>query len=77
MVASVVPFKLFPTAVTAMSQRVNSGFIATESKRKRTTSCFQSALECRRNSKVGGKPNSSALTGVLSTKQGRLLPRDP
>lgn len=45
-----------------------------DSKRKPTTSCFQSALECRRNSKVGGKQNSSALTGVLSTKQGQIHP---
>ncbi|XP_075900907.1 coiled-coil domain-containing protein 149-like isoform X2 [Nelusetta ayraudi] len=34
---------------------------------------YKSALECRRNSKVGGKPNSSALTGVLSTKQVKEL----
>lgn len=31
---------------------------------------FQSALESKKNSKVSGKPNSSALTGVLSAKQG-------
>lgn len=31
---------------------------------------LQSALESRKNSKISGKPNSSALTGVLSAKQG-------
>lgn len=31
---------------------------------------FQSALESRKNSKTYGKSNSSALTGVLSAKQG-------
>lgn len=55
-----------------MCQRVNESFIATRYLEKNTASCFQSALECRRNSKVGGKPNSSALTGVLSTKQGQV-----
>lgn len=32
---------------------------------------FQSALDCRKNSKICGKANSSALTGVLSAKQGQ------
>ncbi len=32
---------------------------------------LQSALECRKNSKISGKANSSALTGVLSAKQGQ------
>lgn len=31
---------------------------------------FQSALESKKNCKVYGKSNSSALTGVLSAKQG-------
>ncbi|KAM7008641.1 coiled-coil domain-containing protein 149-like [Tautogolabrus adspersus] len=30
---------------------------------------YKSALECRKNSKISGKANSSALTGVLSAKQ--------
>lgn len=34
---------------------------------------YKSALECRKNSKIGGKPNSSALTGVLSAKQVKEL----
>lgn len=38
---------------------------------------FQSALECRKNSKTFLKPNSSALTGVLSTKQGQFWWRSP
>lgn len=32
---------------------------------------FQSALECKKTSKISGKANSSALTGVLSAKQGQ------
>uniref|UniRef100_A0A3Q4H876 Coiled-coil domain containing 149b n=1 Tax=Neolamprologus brichardi TaxID=32507 RepID=A0A3Q4H876_NEOBR len=32
---------------------------------------YKSALECRKTSKISGKPNSSALTGVLSAKQGQ------
>ena len=32
---------------------------------------FQSALDCRKTSKICGKPTSSALTGVLSAKQGQ------
>ena len=31
---------------------------------------FQNALESRKNCKFSGKPNSTALTGVLSAKQG-------
>uniref|UniRef100_A0A672FPC2 Coiled-coil domain containing 149 n=1 Tax=Salarias fasciatus TaxID=181472 RepID=A0A672FPC2_SALFA len=34
---------------------------------------YKNALECRKNSKIGGKPNSSALTGVLSAKQVKEL----
>ncbi|XP_047431988.1 coiled-coil domain-containing protein 149-A-like isoform X2 [Mugil cephalus] len=34
---------------------------------------YKSALECRRTSKICGKPNSSALTGVLSAKQVKEL----
>ncbi|XP_057700224.1 coiled-coil domain-containing protein 149-like isoform X2 [Corythoichthys intestinalis] len=34
---------------------------------------YKSALESRKNSKVCGKPNSSALTGVLSAKQVKEL----
>ncbi|KAM9856823.1 coiled-coil domain-containing protein 149-like [Aulostomus maculatus] len=34
---------------------------------------YKGALECRKNSKIGGKPNSSALTGVLSAKQVKEL----
>uniref|UniRef100_A0A674NFY3 Coiled-coil domain containing 149b n=1 Tax=Takifugu rubripes TaxID=31033 RepID=A0A674NFY3_TAKRU len=34
---------------------------------------YKSALECRKNSKTFTKPNSSALTGVLSTKQVKEL----
>ncbi|KAM9792564.1 coiled-coil domain-containing protein 149-like [Neosynchiropus ocellatus] len=34
---------------------------------------YKSALESRKNSKTGGKPNSSALTGVLSAKQVKEL----
>ncbi|XP_027874412.1 coiled-coil domain-containing protein 149-like isoform X2 [Xiphophorus couchianus] len=34
---------------------------------------YKSALESRKNSKMSGKPNSSALTGVLSTKQVKEL----
>ncbi|XP_073322237.1 coiled-coil domain-containing protein 149-like isoform X2 [Pagrus major] len=34
---------------------------------------YKSALECRKNSKIGGKANSSALTGVLSAKQVKEL----
>uniref|UniRef100_H3D498 Coiled-coil domain containing 149b n=1 Tax=Tetraodon nigroviridis TaxID=99883 RepID=H3D498_TETNG len=34
---------------------------------------YKSALECRKNSKTFMKPNSSALTGVLSTKQVKEL----
>ncbi|XP_008284835.1 coiled-coil domain-containing protein 149-like isoform X1 [Stegastes partitus] len=34
---------------------------------------YKSALECRKNSKISGKPNSSALTGVLSAKQVKEL----
>ncbi|XP_022074021.1 coiled-coil domain-containing protein 149-like isoform X2 [Acanthochromis polyacanthus] len=34
---------------------------------------YKSALECRKNSKICGKPNSSALTGVLSAKQVKEL----
>ncbi|XP_068444824.1 coiled-coil domain-containing protein 149-like isoform X2 [Clinocottus analis] len=30
---------------------------------------YKSALDCRKTSKICGKPNSSALTGVLSAKQ--------
>ncbi|KAM4583578.1 coiled-coil domain-containing protein 149-B-like [Odontesthes bonariensis] len=33
----------------------------------------QSALESRKNSKISGKPSSSALTGVLSAKQVKEL----
>lgn len=35
--------------------------------------CSQSALESKKNCKVYGKANSSALTGVLSAKQGTEL----
>ncbi|KAG7225845.1 hypothetical protein INR49_014366 [Caranx melampygus] len=34
---------------------------------------YKSALECRKNTKIGGKANSSALTGVLSAKQVKEL----
>ncbi|XP_029004976.1 coiled-coil domain-containing protein 149-like [Betta splendens] len=34
---------------------------------------YKSALECRRNSRTSGKPNSSALTGVLSAKHVKEL----
>ncbi|XP_071361769.1 coiled-coil domain-containing protein 149-like isoform X2 [Trachinotus anak] len=34
---------------------------------------YKSALECRKNSKICGKTNSSALTGVLSAKQVKEL----
>ncbi|XP_026026908.1 coiled-coil domain-containing protein 149-like isoform X2 [Astatotilapia calliptera] len=34
---------------------------------------YKSALECRKTSKISGKPNSSALTGVLSAKQVKEL----
>ncbi|KAM4594334.1 coiled-coil domain-containing protein 149-like isoform 2-T2 [Fundulus diaphanus] len=34
---------------------------------------YKSALESRKNSKMSGKPNSSALTGVLSAKQVKEL----
>ncbi|XP_041837966.1 coiled-coil domain-containing protein 149-like isoform X2 [Melanotaenia boesemani] len=34
---------------------------------------YKSALESRKNSKTSGKPNSSALTGVLSAKQVKEL----
>ncbi|KAM4604335.1 coiled-coil domain-containing protein 149-like isoform 2-T2 [Polymixia lowei] len=34
---------------------------------------YKSALESRKNSKIYGKPNSSALTGVLSAKQVQAL----
>ncbi|XP_040893060.1 coiled-coil domain-containing protein 149-like isoform X2 [Toxotes jaculatrix] len=34
---------------------------------------YKSALECRKNSKIYGKANSSALTGVLSAKQVKEL----
>nr|XP_057924988.1 coiled-coil domain-containing protein 149-like isoform X2 [Doryrhamphus excisus] len=34
---------------------------------------YKSALECRKNIKACGKPNSSALTGVLSAKQVKEL----
>ncbi|XP_060915260.1 coiled-coil domain-containing protein 149-like isoform X10 [Labrus mixtus] len=34
---------------------------------------YKSALECRKNSKISGKANSSALTGVLSAKQVKEL----
>ncbi|KAM3623294.1 uncharacterized protein V6R79_009723 [Siganus canaliculatus] len=34
---------------------------------------YKSALECRKNSKICGKANSSALTGVLSAKQVKEL----
>ncbi|XP_017267444.1 coiled-coil domain-containing protein 149 isoform X1 [Kryptolebias marmoratus] len=34
---------------------------------------YKSALESRKNSKISGKPNSSALTGVLSAKQVKEL----
>ncbi|XP_054634528.1 coiled-coil domain-containing protein 149-like isoform X2 [Dunckerocampus dactyliophorus] len=34
---------------------------------------YKSALECRKNAKACGKPNSSALTGVLSAKQVKEL----
>ncbi|XP_074486066.1 coiled-coil domain-containing protein 149-like isoform X2 [Sebastes fasciatus] len=34
---------------------------------------YKSALDCRKTSKVCGKPNSSALTGVLSAKQVKEL----
>ncbi|CAB1432289.1 unnamed protein product [Pleuronectes platessa] len=34
---------------------------------------YKSALECRKNSTIGGKANSSALTGVLSAKQVKEL----
>ncbi|KAM9313787.1 coiled-coil domain-containing protein 149-like [Pholidichthys leucotaenia] len=34
---------------------------------------YKNALECRRTSKISGKPNSSALTGVLSAKQVKEL----
>ncbi|KAI4833368.1 hypothetical protein KUCAC02_016276 [Chaenocephalus aceratus] len=40
---------------------------------------YKSALDCRKTSKICGKPNSSALTGVLSAKQenGCSLPVTP
>ncbi|XP_062285927.1 coiled-coil domain-containing protein 149-like isoform X2 [Scomber scombrus] len=40
---------------------------------------YKSALDCKKNSKICGKPNSSALTGVLSAKQenGCSLPVTP
>ncbi|KAF3687710.1 Coiled-coil domain-containing protein 149-B [Channa argus] len=34
---------------------------------------YKNALECRKNSKICGKPTSSALTGVLSAKQVKEL----
>ncbi|XP_024145847.1 coiled-coil domain-containing protein 149-B isoform X2 [Oryzias melastigma] len=34
---------------------------------------YKSALESRKNSRINGKPNSSALTGVLSAKQVKEL----
>ncbi|KAL7404680.1 hypothetical protein ABVT39_018145 [Epinephelus coioides] len=34
---------------------------------------YKSALDCRKSSKINGKPNSSALTGVLSAKQVKEL----
>ncbi|KAM7394310.1 hypothetical protein PAMP_021123 [Pampus punctatissimus] len=34
---------------------------------------YKSALECRKNSRICGKPSSSALTGVLSAKQVKEL----
>ncbi|KAI4833374.1 hypothetical protein KUCAC02_016282 [Chaenocephalus aceratus] len=34
---------------------------------------YKSALDCRKISKICGKPNSSALTGVLSAKQVKEL----
>lgn len=34
---------------------------------------YKTALECKKNSKFNGKPNSSALTGVLSAKQVKEL----
>lgn len=34
---------------------------------------YKTALECRKHSKFNGKPNSSALTGVLSAKQVKEL----
>lgn len=40
---------------------------------KRNLTKYKSALECRKNSKIGGKANSSALTGVLSAKQVKEL----
>uniref|UniRef100_A0A3B4B049 Coiled-coil domain containing 149 n=1 Tax=Periophthalmus magnuspinnatus TaxID=409849 RepID=A0A3B4B049_9GOBI len=40
---------------------------------KSNLSKYKTALECRKNSKISGKPNSSALTGVLSAKQGQEL----
>ncbi|XP_055014397.1 coiled-coil domain-containing protein 149-B isoform X2 [Boleophthalmus pectinirostris] len=40
---------------------------------KSNLSKYKTALECRKNSKISGKPNSSALTGVLSAKQVKEL----
>ncbi|XP_072318736.1 coiled-coil domain-containing protein 149-B isoform X2 [Eucyclogobius newberryi] len=40
---------------------------------KSNLSKYKTALECRKNSKFSGKPNSSALTGVLSAKQVKEL----
>lgn len=40
---------------------------------KSNLSKYKTALECRKNSKFNGKPNSSALTGVLSAKQVKEL----
>ncbi|XP_033480252.1 coiled-coil domain-containing protein 149-like isoform X4 [Epinephelus lanceolatus] len=34
---------------------------------------YKSALDCRKSSKINGKPNSSSLTGVLSAKQVKEL----
>ncbi|XP_034544896.1 coiled-coil domain-containing protein 149-like isoform X2 [Notolabrus celidotus] len=40
---------------------------------KKNLTKYKSALECRKNSKISGKANSSALTGVLSAKQVKEL----
>ncbi|XP_041641762.1 coiled-coil domain-containing protein 149-like isoform X2 [Cheilinus undulatus] len=40
---------------------------------KKNLTKYKSALECRKNSKIAGKANSSALTGILSAKQVKEL----
>ncbi|TKS68234.1 Coiled-coil domain-containing protein 149-B [Collichthys lucidus] len=56
-----------------MKKRIFQIYFSQKQKPLMVKHVFQSALECKKTSKISGKANSSALTGVLSAKQVKEL----